>query len=508
MPGTAVRRATATDKKRCTRSSQHEFIADSVQLQELNGDDFKMYGLKVIPCSKAFCHEWSECPFAHRGEKAARRDLRKFHYSGVVCPDMRKNGHCHRGDDCGFAHSIFEYGLHPTRFRTVPCSEGSGCTRKFCFFAHTPEELRKPRLTHAGSTEDAPYKPVKITADEDQGRDLSAHDQHMPAHGGNPSEHGAPLPGSPDKRCTEAHVGGVDESDKCSCDFGKVTAAGDNGNPGVWQSEHAGLAGGFSGQLTHHQLDAFLAGFAYALSQRIGIAWGVPQPQLVPSFAPLNSQGWGADLLDFQQDAEVDCSMARQHIPLSEGLVADVHDRQTLRHPDEVQLGLDWMENAEGCSSFFASAGQSLNTSTSLSGESAPTTYNGLTPPPVDPFNTKWGSPGALQKVLGCDPFTTEAKKLPFNSDSTSHHAARSGGLHHGCSGSTNSGSTLEAPGSTFNDTPEMEQLDPVVKFPCDSILKHAAPFDHLEGLQKTPVLQCDGLPEFSLFARASLHVL
>ncbi len=61
-----------------------------------------------------------------------------------------------------------------------------------------------------------------------------------------------------------------------------------------------------------------------------------------------------------------------------------------------------------------------------------------------------------------------------------------------------------EAPGYNFMDMPEVDQLDAVVEFPCNSLLTHAAPYDHIGGLQKTPVLHHDRLSEFSLFARAS----
>jgi hypothetical protein len=40
---------------------------------------------------------------------------------------MRK---CVRGDACPFAHNVFEYWLHPTRYRTVFCDDDGKCTRK------------------------------------------------------------------------------------------------------------------------------------------------------------------------------------------------------------------------------------------------------------------------------------------------------------------------------------------------------------------------------------------
>eukprot|EP00775_Hariotina_reticulata_P007367 gene7367-biopygen9155 len=39
---------------------------------------------------------------------------------------------------------IFEYWLHPQRYRTLLCKDGSRCHRRVCFFAHSLAELRVP----------------------------------------------------------------------------------------------------------------------------------------------------------------------------------------------------------------------------------------------------------------------------------------------------------------------------------------------------------------------------
>ncbi|VVB09032.1 unnamed protein product [Arabis nemorensis] len=104
-------------------------------------DSFRMYEFKVRRCARGRSHEWTECPFAHPGEKARRRDPRKYHYSGTSCPEFRK-GNCRKGDSCEFAHGVFECWLHPDRYRTQPCKDGTSCRRRICFFAHTPEQLR------------------------------------------------------------------------------------------------------------------------------------------------------------------------------------------------------------------------------------------------------------------------------------------------------------------------------------------------------------------------------
>ncbi|KAH1114250.1 hypothetical protein J1N35_007628 [Gossypium stocksii] len=112
-------------------------------------DEFRMYSFKVRPCSRAYSHDWTECPFVHPGENARRRDPRKFHYSCVPCPDFHK-GACRRGDICEYAHGVFECWLHPAQYRTRLCKDGINCTRRVCFFAHTAEELR-PLYVSTGS---------------------------------------------------------------------------------------------------------------------------------------------------------------------------------------------------------------------------------------------------------------------------------------------------------------------------------------------------------------------
>ncbi|CAH8387573.1 unnamed protein product [Eruca vesicaria subsp. sativa] len=106
-------------------------------------DEFRMYSFKVRPCSRAYSHDWTECPFVHPGENARRRDPRKYHYSCVPCPDFKKGAcFCTRGDMCEYAHGVFESWLHPAQYRTRLCKDGTGCARRVCFFAHTPDELR------------------------------------------------------------------------------------------------------------------------------------------------------------------------------------------------------------------------------------------------------------------------------------------------------------------------------------------------------------------------------
>ncbi|KAK9154903.1 hypothetical protein Sjap_002383 [Stephania japonica] len=117
-------------------------------------DEFRMFSFKVRPCSRAYSHDWTECPFVHPGENARRRDPRKYHYSCVPCPDFRK-GTCRRADMCEYAHGVFECWLHPAQYRTRLCKDGTSCTRRVCFFAHTSEELR-PLYVSTGSAVPSP----------------------------------------------------------------------------------------------------------------------------------------------------------------------------------------------------------------------------------------------------------------------------------------------------------------------------------------------------------------
>jgi hypothetical protein len=126
---------------------QHSFEPGlDPQLEALYAsDNFRMYRFKVQRCpSSLTTHDWTDCPYLHPGEKARRRDPRKFHYSSELCADFRKNGKCAKRDTCRLAHGVFEMWLHPDKYRTELCRDGTGCTRKVCFFAHTVGQLRWP----------------------------------------------------------------------------------------------------------------------------------------------------------------------------------------------------------------------------------------------------------------------------------------------------------------------------------------------------------------------------
>ncbi|KAK6134915.1 hypothetical protein DH2020_031335 [Rehmannia glutinosa] len=116
-------------------------VDDSDDSDPYSSDHFRIYEFKVRKCNRSRSHDWTDCPFAHPGEKARRRDPRRYLYSGTVCSDFRK-GHCGKGDNCEFSHGVFECWLHPTRYRTEACKDGKNCKRKVCFFAHSTRQLR------------------------------------------------------------------------------------------------------------------------------------------------------------------------------------------------------------------------------------------------------------------------------------------------------------------------------------------------------------------------------
>lgn len=125
-------------------------LSDRSTINALYGsDEFRMYSFKIKRCTKTRSHDWIECPFSHRGEKARRRDPRRHNYFAIACPNFR-NGDCPKGEACEFAHGVFEYWLHPARYRTRACNAGLFCQRKVCFFAHTPSQLRSETRNSIG----------------------------------------------------------------------------------------------------------------------------------------------------------------------------------------------------------------------------------------------------------------------------------------------------------------------------------------------------------------------
>ncbi|XP_044978736.1 zinc finger CCCH domain-containing protein 33-like [Hordeum vulgare subsp. vulgare] len=149
------------DSRRTTTKKDYSSASDS-QTEDINAgvfatDDFRMYSFKVNPCSRAYTHDWTECPFAHPGENARRRDPRRVPYSCVPCPDFRRDpAACRKGDACEYAHGVFESWLHPAQYRTRLCKDEVGCPRRICFFAHGARQLRAVNPSAASMASPSP----------------------------------------------------------------------------------------------------------------------------------------------------------------------------------------------------------------------------------------------------------------------------------------------------------------------------------------------------------------
>ncbi|KAK9831241.1 hypothetical protein WJX74_008990 [Apatococcus lobatus] len=169
-------------------SAQHQTAETAPLASELNSgvyktDEFRMYSFKVRRCPKGPAHDWTACPYCHPGEKAKRRDPQKYAYTGITCPDFRKAS-CKRGDACPYAHGVFECWLHPSRYRTQLCKDGTKCTRDVCFFAHNLRELRTSSLSASlrqdwrpksfGGGPPSPTAPPLLSSEEGSPRSLGA----------------------------------------------------------------------------------------------------------------------------------------------------------------------------------------------------------------------------------------------------------------------------------------------------------------------------------------------
>ena len=162
-------------------------------------------GAQIQPCPIKTTHPWEQCCYAHPHENARRRDPRKYRYIAEPCPDY-KRGICllarppgranstalcpawwctpfdtfaarvrevtscvaaarrsisaqdagevsgglrgaratAQGNQCPYAHGVYERNLHPSKYRTQLCTEGERCSRRVCFFAHSHQQLRMP----------------------------------------------------------------------------------------------------------------------------------------------------------------------------------------------------------------------------------------------------------------------------------------------------------------------------------------------------------------------------
>uniref|UniRef100_A0A3Q7GJH4 AtC3H23-like CCCH zinc finger domain-containing protein n=1 Tax=Solanum lycopersicum TaxID=4081 RepID=A0A3Q7GJH4_SOLLC len=100
------------------QKANSENFCECIRQDLYKPNNFRMYIYKVQKCSELYSHNWT-C-FSSRGKIAS----------------------CMKGDHCELCHRVFEYSLHPTKYRTILCQAGMSCNRPICFFAHTLKELR------------------------------------------------------------------------------------------------------------------------------------------------------------------------------------------------------------------------------------------------------------------------------------------------------------------------------------------------------------------------------
>ncbi|GBF97181.1 hypothetical protein Rsub_10042 [Raphidocelis subcapitata] len=134
-PGAAFQHPPAGERVPAGPSSSTSLAAD---------EEFFCYTYKIKDCPLRTPHDWSSCPFAHPqgGERSSRRDPRAVAYKSVPCEFAARRLQCPEGPACLRSHNLFEFYLHPDRWRTEVCQFGAACNRTVCFFAHSMEQLR------------------------------------------------------------------------------------------------------------------------------------------------------------------------------------------------------------------------------------------------------------------------------------------------------------------------------------------------------------------------------
>ena len=285
---------------------------------------------QVDPCPFDAPHDPTHCPFAHAGEKAARRDPRLVPYSGTPCADYRR-GACARGDACPHAHGVFETWLHPSRYRTLPCKHGAACARAVCFFAHSDAELRTaeeggdrvvlppPRKgaraavgaapgapSHRAPSPNAPPLPPPSSSDEDDGRAASA-----PA---SPPGGSTPHPLRRHSLCNGDAVAmpGRARGRRGARGSGS-TSAGSGGHPGTRHASAAAMAGALAALERAREQEAVLMALrveAVRAAAAAAAAVAVPPRAVAPRPRHHHQQPWSSA----DQASSVAALMARLEV--------------------------------------------------------------------------------------------------------------------------------------------------------------------------------------------------
>uniref|UniRef100_A0A0G4H0T4 C3H1-type domain-containing protein n=1 Tax=Chromera velia CCMP2878 TaxID=1169474 RepID=A0A0G4H0T4_9ALVE len=126
---------------------------------------------RTRPCNRpkedgcSACSYGSKCQFNHVDEEP-RRPLKQHHgefnYKAALCAEVKyiKKGnwvkyinHCHKGDDCPFAHTVLEQAFHPDVYKKLPCEAGEDCERYYCPFFHSRDDRMGTKAPGAALTE-------------------------------------------------------------------------------------------------------------------------------------------------------------------------------------------------------------------------------------------------------------------------------------------------------------------------------------------------------------------
>ena len=112
---------------------------------EFNPKTYKMYECplgKICKLDKKLC-------LNYHNDQDRRRN--PHFYECKLCPNLYDNNKripnakCKDGDDCNFAHNLYEYFYHPNKFRTIKCKQeknGKYCKeRLICPYYHKSDEI-------------------------------------------------------------------------------------------------------------------------------------------------------------------------------------------------------------------------------------------------------------------------------------------------------------------------------------------------------------------------------
>ncbi|KAE8702027.1 Zinc finger CCCH domain-containing protein 24 [Hibiscus syriacus] len=142
---------TATERKEYPLDPSLPDIKNSIYTT----DEFRLFSFKIRPCSRAYSHDWTECPFVHPGERMHGEGTLVSTTTAVCLALISEKGLVDVGICVNMLMEVFECWLHPTQYRTWMCKDGTSCNRRVCFFAHTAEELH-PLYVSAGSAVGSP----------------------------------------------------------------------------------------------------------------------------------------------------------------------------------------------------------------------------------------------------------------------------------------------------------------------------------------------------------------